>query len=109
AAKRLADAFPRDGAIQEEYARLLVDSDDRKSLETAAARWRDIAQKTRQGSDRWLRSMYYQALAARRLGNRDQASRLVKFTESLVPELGGAEMKAKFRALLEDRPAKKGS
>jgi TolA-binding protein len=107
AAKRLAEAFPRDGEIQEEYALLLVNSDDRKSLETAAAKWRDIGQKTRQGSDRWLRSMYYQALAAQRLGNREQASRLVRFTESLVPELGGAEMKGKFRALLENRSANK--
>ncbi|HEV3345239.1 MAG TPA: tetratricopeptide repeat protein, partial [Pirellulales bacterium] len=108
AARELADRFPRDGEIQEEYARLLVDSGDRKALEKAAARWRDIAQKTRQGSDRWLRAMFYQAVAARRLGNRDQAARLVKFTESLVPDLGGAKMKAKFHELVEDRPVKKG-
>jgi tetratricopeptide (TPR) repeat protein len=107
AAKGLADKFPRDGEIQEEYARLLVDSNDREALEKAAAKWRDIGQKTRQGSDRWLRSMYYQAVAARRLEKRDQVLRLVKFTESLVPELGGPEMKAKFHELLDDRPAKK--
>ncbi|HWB13801.1 MAG TPA: hypothetical protein VG826_31535 [Pirellulales bacterium] len=104
AAKRLADAYPRDGEIQEEYARLLVDSDDPKSLEAAALKWRDIGQKTRQGSDRWLRSMYYQALAAQRLGKPEHAARLVKFTESLVPELGGAEMKARFHELLKGPP-----
>jgi hypothetical protein len=103
AAKQLSEAFPRDGEIQEQYARLLVDSDDRGSLEAAVGKWREIAQKTRQGSDRWLRAMYYQALANLKLGHRDQAARMVKFTEGLVPELGGAEMKAKFRELLQNR------
>jgi hypothetical protein len=101
AAKQLAEASPRDGELQEQHARLLVDSDDRASLKSAAVKWHEISRKTRQGSDRWLRAMYYQAAAQQRLGHQDQTLRIVKYTEGLVPELGGAEMKAKFQELLK--------
>lgn len=101
AAKQLAEASPRDGELQEQYARLLVDSDDREPLKSATVKWREISQKTRQGSDRWLRAMYYQALAQQRLGHQDQTVRIVKYTEALMPDLGGAEMKANFQALLK--------
>lgn len=99
AARKLADSFPRDGQLQEEYAQLLLDSPDRESWQAALAKWRDIGQKTRQGSERWLRSIYCQSLALVRLGEKQQAERLIKLAEAIVPELGGPEMKAKFRAL----------
>ena len=108
AARELAEQFPRDGQIQEQYAGLLIDSTDRANWQAALAKWRDIGQKTSQGSERWLRAMYYQSLALSRLGQADQAARLIKVTEALEPELGGAEMKAKFRAIVSpSRPPRK--
>jgi hypothetical protein len=101
AARKLAESFPRDGQAQEEYAGLLLDSADRAMWQEALARWRDIGQKTRQGSERWLRAMYYQSLALVRLGDKQQAARLIKLTEAISPDLGGTKTKAKFRALLK--------
>jgi len=108
AAKQLAEAHPRDGEIQEEYARLLVESPDRANWETGLSKWRDIGQKTRQGSERWLRSMYYQALTLEHLGRREQAARLIKLAEALVPDLGGAEMKEQFRRLRQGASTRPG-
>jgi tetratricopeptide (TPR) repeat protein len=100
AARKLAEALPRDGQIQEQYAGLLLDSRERADWQRALAKWRDIGQKTRQGSDRWLRAMYSQSLALVRLGQKEQAARLIKLTAAISPDLGGAEMKRKFRELL---------
>ena len=107
AARKLAESFPHDGQIQEEYAQLLIDSADRASWHEALTKWRDIGKKTRQGSERWLRAMYYQSLALVRLDQVEQAARLIKLTEALEPELGGAEMKAKFRAVLQESKPRK--
>ncbi|HET6879175.1 MAG TPA: hypothetical protein VFI31_03405 [Pirellulales bacterium] len=101
AARKLAESFPRDGQIQEEYAGLLLDSTDRAAWQEALAKWRDIGQKTRQGSERWLRAMYSQAAALVRLGEKQQAARLIKLTEAISPDLGGPDLKARFRALLK--------
>jgi TolA-binding protein len=106
-AKQLAESYPRDGQFQEEYAGLLVDSDDRAYWQAGLSKWRDIGHKTRQGSERWLRSMYYQARALTRLGESEQAARLIRVTEALYPELGGAELKAKFRDLAEPSKSRK--
>lgn len=99
AARQFAAASPRDGAAQEEYARLLIDAAD---WSAALAAWRGIQQKCREGSDRWLRSAYYQALALKRIGKPAEAARLIKLTEGLHPELGGPELKARFHELLRE-------
>ena len=106
AARTLAEEHPRDGELQEEYARLLVESPNRVDWESGLTKWRDIGRKTRQGSDRWLRSIYYQAWTLERLDQHQQSARLVKLAESLVPGLGGEEMSAKFAKLRDDRPTK---
>ncbi|HEX7379093.1 MAG TPA: hypothetical protein VF278_18365, partial [Pirellulales bacterium] len=103
-ARKLADESPRDGQMQEQYAELLLESTDRASQQAALAKWRDIGRKTRQGSDRWVRAMYAQTLALTNLGEQQQAERLIKLTQAISPELGGPEMKSKFRALATRTP-----
>lgn len=103
-ARKLADESPRDGQMQEQYAELLLASTDRASQQAALAKWRDIGRKTRQGSDRWVRAMYAQTLALTNLGEKQQAERLIKLTQAISPELGGPEMKSKFRALATRTP-----
>lgn len=97
-ARQLAAASPRDGDAQEEYARLLVDAANWPEALTA---WRVIQKKCREGSDRWLRSSYYQAASLHGLGKSDEAARLIRLTEALHPELGGPELKTRFRELLK--------
>lgn len=96
----LAEASPRDGQIQEAYASMLLDGDDKASWQAALGKWREIEKKCRPGGDRWLRSVYHQALALERLGQKPQAAQLLKLTQALHPELGGPELKAQFVELL---------
>lgn len=98
AARRLAKEYPRDGQAQEQLADLLVEAADWKA---ALAAWREIGHRCREGSDRWLRSVYYQALVMKHLGQSKQAARLIKLTEGSHPRLGGPELADKFHELLK--------
>jgi tetratricopeptide (TPR) repeat protein len=98
--ERLAGENPRDGQIQEDYARLLSESADRPSLEAALARWRELEQKSKPATPRWFRAKYHLAWAHERLGNKDHAAKIITLTKVLHPELGGPELKARFEALL---------
>ncbi|NQT40655.1 MAG: hypothetical protein HQ581_24390 [Planctomycetes bacterium] len=98
----LAKQFPRDGPIQEAYAQLLLERDDTASLNDALTKWRQLAQGSLPGSPRWFRAKYSAAKAHHRLGNDAQAVKLIQLVKILHPELGGAEMKGIFEALLRE-------
>jgi predicted Zn-dependent protease len=98
--RRLAAAHPDDGNIQEAYAQLLLGRPDRESLETALRKWREVQQKSEPASQRWFRAKYSVAWLHYRLGNKPQAARIITLMKLLHPELGGAEMKARFDELL---------
>ena len=93
-------AYPRNGAIQEEYVRLLLARNDRASLEAALAKGRELERNSPPQSARWFRAKYNVALAHYRLGNKQQAAKIITLLRLLHPELGGAEMKARFDDLL---------
>jgi len=97
----LAEAHPRDGEIQEAYAELLLESDDRATQEAALKRWRDIEKKSPERSPRWFRAKYNLANLHYRLGNPEQAAKIITLLKVLHPDLGGPEMKAKFEGLLD--------
>ena len=99
--QRMAAAAPKDGALQEDYAQLLLDGDSPEDVRKALKLWRSIEKRSRPRSERWLRSKYALALAHVRLDDRAQAKKIIAFTRVLAPELGGAEMKEKFEALLK--------
>jgi len=105
--RRLSAAHPRDGRIQEAYARLLTSRADRASLETALAKWRDVEKKSPPGSDRWFRAKYEVALLHYRLGNPQQTEKIISLLQVLHPELGGPAMKGRFLVLLERSRRKK--
>jgi len=98
--RALADAYPRDGEIQEAYARLLLEADDWASLERALEKWRDLQQKSPPGSPRWFRAKYAVAALHHRLGNSELAAKIISLLKALHPDLGGPEMRAKFDELL---------
>ena len=95
----LAEASPRDGNVQEAYAQALLEGPDKTSWQAALNKWRGIEKKCRAGGDRWLRSMYAQALALERLNQKPQSLQLIKLTAALHPDMGGPELKAKFMEL----------
>ncbi len=98
----LAKQFPRDGQTQEALATLLASGGDTASLKAALAQWRDVATKSRPGSPRWFRAHYGLARAQLDLGHADQARATLERIESSHPDLGTAEMKARWRQLLAE-------
>jgi len=98
--RALADAFPRDGEIQEAYAELLSAGEDRASLEGALERWRELERKSPARSPRWFRAKYSLAFLHYRLGSAEQAAKIITLLKVLHPDLGGPEMQAKFEDLL---------
>lgn len=95
----LAKTYPRDGDIQEAYARLLLVRSDRPSLEQALAKWRDLEEKSKPQSPRWFRAKYHVAELHYRLGNPEQAAKIITLLEVLHPELGGPELRTRFLEL----------
>ncbi len=102
ALRELAKKYPRDGGVQEDVARLLSSGADAQSWRAAVAKWRDVAGHCRVGSDRWFRAHVALAETQLDLGEPAKARATIKLVESSRPEMGGAEMKARFRQLLAE-------
>jgi len=98
--RELAAAYPRDGEIQEAYAELLLEGEDRAALEAALEKWRELEKKSPPRSPRWFRAKYALALLHYRLDNPEQAAKIITLLKVLHPDLGGPEMRAKFEDLL---------
>ena len=96
----LAADHPGDGATQESYARLLVESSDRSSVETALDKWRAIARRSRPKSERWYRAKYYLALAHFRLDDRDRCAEILRWVQAIPPGFAGTALQQDFEQLL---------
>lgn len=97
----LAKAMPSDAEIQEAYGLLLLTRPDRPSLETALAKWRELEKKSKPESPRWYRAKYHVAELHYRLGNPQQAEKIITLLQVLHPDLGGPAMKERFSDLLQ--------
>lgn len=95
----LARAYPRDGQIQEDYARALSTCPDAARLETARSKWLEIVGRSEPGSPRWFRAEYHVALLDQRLGNPQRARQIIKRLEVLYPTMGGPELQPRFAEL----------
>ena len=100
--RQLALALPNDGDVQEGYAKLLSARPDRASLETALAKWRELAKRTPEGTERWFRAKLAVARLHFRMNNKHKAEKMIRLLEVLHPELGGPRMKARFEQLREE-------
>lgn len=63
--------------------------------------WNDLRTHTREGSADWFSALYHCIKCQAAIGRKDQAERWYYQTETLYPELGGTEQKARFEALRE--------
>ena len=97
----LANQRPHDGALQEQFARILADTTDRTTLKQAAEKWAQVQRRSKPGSPRWFRAAYGLAKTQYDLGHHSQALAFIKLTKSSHPDLGGEELRAKFESLLE--------
>lgn len=98
---QLAAAHPRDAEVLAEHARFLSERGDRAALEAALAKWRQLERGSRPPAQRWFEAKYELAQLHMRLGNAEQAAKLVTVTQALHPDLGGPQWKAKFLEILE--------
>lgn len=97
----LAKKHPDSGNIQETYAQLLLDGDDKASWQTALEQWRRVAGRSRPRSDRWFKAKYSIALALLKLGERQQAAERIRYLQAIPPGLKGTPWEAKFQELLQ--------
>ena len=99
--EQLAEKRPDDGAVQEELAAMLALANDRRSVERAMSLWRTIEKRCPEATPRWFRAKYSVALLHYRLGNPEQARKMITLVQLLHPDLGGPKLKADFLALLK--------
>jgi len=98
----LAKRFPRDGSLQEELAEALATDRTPQSLRAAAAKWGEVAAKSKPGSERWFRAHAAVARAQLDLGHAAQARSTVKLVETSHPDFGGPAFQPRFRQLLAE-------
>lgn len=77
----LAQRFPKDAAIQLEYARLLTDSGDRGA--EALKVWRMLARQLKPKTEDWYEAKFNVGQALADAGKRDEAKKLLRYVEAL--------------------------
>lgn len=97
--QQMLAAAPQDAALRERVAGLLAETDDRKSLEKAKELWRSLQANAKPGSTSWLERRYQVARCSWKLGQREEARKLVGVTRLLYPKLGNEELKSKYENL----------
>jgi tetratricopeptide (TPR) repeat protein len=93
---RLAETDRADAEAQQAYAQLLSGRQDRGSLETALANWREVAKRSTVASTRWFDAKYAIAHLHYRLGDPEKTAAIIRQLEILHPEMGGSAMKDRF-------------
>jgi len=97
----LAKENPNSGAIQEAYAKLLLDGDDEDSWQRALDQWRRVASRSKVRTDRWYKAKYSVALALFKLGEKQEAANRIRYLQAIPPGLEGASWKDRFLELLQ--------
>jgi hypothetical protein len=91
----LAAASTDDGEIQERYATLLAQSDSPEHMRLALSRWAAVEKRSRRGGERWFRAREARIEILTRLGDQQEAAKLVQLTRLLDPEWDTASNNAK--------------
>jgi len=91
---------PDSGIIQETYADLLLDGDDKTSCQAALDQWRRVAARSQPRTDRWFKAKYSVALALCKLGQRQQAADRIRYLQAIPPGLKDTSWEEDFSELL---------
>ncbi len=98
--EQLAKDNPKDALTQVSYAQFLSAGEDRQSLEKALERWRIIAARSRSSSERWYEAKYHVALAQFKLGQKDDAGKLLRYLKETPPGWDTSDLRDQFESLL---------
>jgi len=100
----LAAQHPADAEVQVGLARMLSRGTTAQQQEQALAHWRQISRKSRTQSPTWYEAKLEIARCHIRLGSPDEAKQVVRYLQTLYPDMGGPEMKARFVELMQGVP-----
>lgn len=87
---------PRNRDLVRTCAELLASTGDVQELRQAYDYWKRLVNLEQQGSRGWLEARYELAACGLELGRPEEARKLVGVTKLLYPELGGADLKARY-------------
>jgi tetratricopeptide (TPR) repeat protein len=77
---------PNDGELQEHYARLLAASESAAELRQALSSWHVVEWRSRRGGPRWRRARQARIELLHRLGESEEADKLLRLTRLLYPD-----------------------
>lgn len=97
--ERQATESAKDAERQREIATLLSEFEPRECAVLAKQCWRRAEALTKQGSPAWLTARLGVISTSIQLDELPEARKLLALTRLLYPELGGAELKARFDAV----------
>ncbi len=106
-AKRLSEQFAKDADKQRELAQLLSEIPKPEAVSLLKQCWRRVESLTKPGSQEWLTARKEVLAACIRLGQLDEARKLIQLTKVLYPDLGGEPLKAQFEAIERDLKVRK--
>ncbi|MEZ6067725.1 MAG: hypothetical protein R3B90_18900 [Planctomycetaceae bacterium] len=95
----LLEQSPRDKELLRVVASLCSELGTPDSLGQGRRLWQRLEAQLEKGSPSWLEARWQVADAAARLGQADDARKLIGLTRLVYPELGGPELKARYDAL----------
>ncbi len=77
---------PDDAEVHERYATLLAASDSLPELRQSLAQWQTVEARSRRGGPRWRRARQARIELLARLGDKEEAEKLVRLTRLLYPD-----------------------
>ena len=77
---------PHDAGVREQYAQLLIRSNSPGELNDALLQWQQVEERSRRGEPRWRRARQARIDVLARLGQRENADKLLKLTQLLYPD-----------------------
>lgn len=95
----LLKAQPDDRRLLRTVAELLSQHEGQEATRKSLELWRRIERMEKRGTPLWLESRWQMAELTARLGQHEEAGRLITFTRLVAPEMGGEELRKKFEEL----------
>ncbi|RCS40730.1 hypothetical protein DTL42_25550 [Bremerella cremea] len=101
ALQQIVQQKPNDIDAQISLARMLSRGTDKALQEQALTAWREVSRKSKSESPAWYEAKLEIARCHLKLGNPEEAKQIVRYLQTLYPDMGGPEMKARFVQLMQ--------
>lgn len=99
--QQIAQQKPNDADIQMGLARMLSRGKTAALQEKALMAWREVSRKSKSESPTWYEAKLEIARCHLKLGNPEEAKQIVRYLQTLYPDMGGPEMKSRFVQLMQ--------